>query len=88
MKMRALGFSFGIAMALAPFAGNACDAHWIKDILGDGSTIKLEDGTVWHVDEADQYIASLWLETSKVVVCEHRITKTSDNQTVNAHRRN
>jgi hypothetical protein len=62
------------------------DGHWISDVMDDGHLIKLEDGSLWEVDEADTIDSTLWLPTSDVVVCAGKIINVDDNESVGVRR--
>jgi hypothetical protein len=67
--------------------GSACeDGHWIESVTDDGDIIKLEDGSVWEVDAADQVVAMLWLPTTEITVCGDKLINTDDDETVIARR--
>ena len=64
----------------------ACDSgHWIEAVIDDGHIIKLEDGSLWEIDDIDKLTAALWLPTSEIVVCDGKLINTDDNETVEAH---
>lgn len=60
------------------------DGHWIDSVMDDGKLIKLEDGSLWRVDDADAIDSALWLPVSDVVVCDDKIINTDDNESVHA----
>jgi hypothetical protein len=62
------------------------DGHWIDDVMDDGRLIKLEDGSLWEVDEIDTVDSALWLPASDVVVCAGRLINIDDNESVGARR--
>jgi hypothetical protein len=43
--------------------------HWIESVDDDGKIIKLENGTLWEVDDVDTVTTSLWLPVSDIVIC-------------------
>ena len=50
---------------------NGCEhGHWVDAVLKDGEIVKLEDGSIWRVDDADTVDSSLWLDTDDVTVCD------------------
>ena len=60
-----------------------CDSgHWIDSVSGDGTIIKLEDGSIWEVDSVDAIISTLWLPVTEVLVCDNKIINTDDNESV------
>ena len=60
--------------------------HWIESVLDDGQIIKLEDGSVWEVDDVDTVDSALWLPTTDVVACDDKLINTEDDETVSAKR--
>lgn len=58
------------------------DGHWIDSVMDDGKIIKLEDGSLWRVDDVDTIDSALWLPVSDVVVCDDKIINTDDNESV------
>jgi hypothetical protein len=44
--------------------------HWVRDNLGPGEFIRLEDGSLWKIDPLDKVDAYLWLIVSKITVIE------------------
>lgn len=58
----------------------------IESVMSDGSIIKLDDGSVWEVDDVDTVDSSLWLETTDITACADKLINTEDNETVGAHR--
>lgn len=68
---------------IAPHSSGDCESgHWIEAVEDDGALIKLEDGSLWQVDDVDVVTSALWLATSDVVVCEGKIINTDDDETV------
>ncbi len=64
--------------------GGCESGHWIESVAGDGKIIKLEDGSMWEVNEVDAVTSSLWLPTSEVVVCDTKIINVDDGENVEA----
>jgi hypothetical protein len=64
----------------SPRSGSCESGHWIEAVEGDGKIIKLEDGTLWEVDDVDTVQTSIWLATSEVVLCEGKMINTDDNE--------
>jgi hypothetical protein len=63
--------------------GSFCeDGHFIEEVMGDGAVIKLEDGTLWRVDDADTADSALWLPSTSVIVCDGKLINTDDNESV------
>lgn len=66
-------------------AGAGCDSgHWIESLAGDGKILKLEDGSLWMVDDVDTVTSSIWLPASEVVVCGSKIINVDDGESVEA----
>jgi hypothetical protein len=64
---------------------SSCDAgHWVDAVLDDGHLVKLEDGSLWEIDAADQVETALWLPTSEITVCAGKLVNTDDNETAGA----
>ena len=66
--------------------GGCESGHWVDSVLSDGKIVKLEDGSIWRVDNADTVDSSLWLTTEDVTVCEGKLINSDDESTVVAHR--
>lgn len=59
--------------------------HWIESVSDDGEIIKLEDGSIWRIDDTDTIDSALWLPTEDVLVCPGQLINTdSDNEHVGA----
>ena len=58
----------------------------VESVMSDGSIIKLDDGSVWEVDDVDTVDSALWLETTDITACTDKLINTEDNETVGAHR--
>jgi hypothetical protein len=85
--MRCDIFSLYSGHASAQSRYRSCeDGHWIDAVMDDGRLIKLEDGSLWEVDEIDTLDSALWLPRSDVVVCVGKIINVDDNESVGAHR--
>jgi len=52
----------------------------IESVEGDGKIIKLDDGSMWEVDDADTVDTALWLATEDVVLCDGKIINTDDKE--------
>ena len=75
------------ALLLLPSWAFACeDGHWIDEVLNDGSVIKLEDGSIWLVDDLDQIDTALWLPVSNIVACDYMLINTDDGEKAGARR--
>ena len=44
--------------------------HWVKENVGNGTYMILEDGSLWQIDPFDKIDAMLWLPISDVTVLE------------------
>jgi hypothetical protein len=65
---------------------NGCETgHWVDSVLSDGEIVKLEDGTIWKIDDTDTVDSSLWLDTEDVTVCAGKLINTDDKTSVGAH---
>ena len=62
------------------------DGHWIESVLADGRLIRLEDGSLWQVDEIDMVTSSIWLPVSDIVICGNKLINEDDNESVRARR--
>ena len=56
--------------------------HWIEEVSSDGKLVKLEDGSLWEVDDVDTVTTSIWLPVSEVVVCGTTMINTDDDESV------
>jgi len=66
-------------------SGSSCeDGHWIDSVMDDGSIVKLEDGSIWQVDDVDAVDSALWLPTTDIVVCDGKLINTEDHESVSA----
>ena len=63
-------------------SAQACETNTIEEVLGDGSIIKLQDGTIYQVNTSDESTASTWTSLTEVVVCDDKIINTEDNESV------
>jgi len=63
-------------------AGECESGHWIESVEGDGKIIKLEDGSMWEVDDVDTVTTSIWLPVSEVVVCGTKMINVDDDESV------
>jgi hypothetical protein len=63
-------------------ASGDCDSHSIEAIEGDGKIIKLDDGSMWEVDDVDTVTTSIWLAASEAVVCRGRMINSDDDESV------
>lgn len=68
-------------------SGLGCESgHWIESVSDDGSIVKLDDGSVWKVSDADTIDSELWLPTEDIVVCDGKLVNTDDHEAVEAVR--
>lgn len=66
---------------------NTGTKHWIKSKSSDGSTITLEDGSVWQVDPINRIDTILWLPTENVLILDQNTLLNIDQkQKVSAKR--
>jgi hypothetical protein len=66
---------------------SGCESgHWVESVSDDGQIIKLEDGSIWEVDDADTVDSALWLPTTDILACDAKLINTEDNETVSATR--
>ena len=86
MSRLSIGCLF-VGLLLSSGAAQACDAgHWIDTVSDDGSIIKLEDGSIFEVNDLDALTSSLWLPVTEIVVCDDKLINTDDGETVDAER--
>jgi hypothetical protein len=52
----------------------------IVSVERDGKVIKLDDGSLWEVDDVDTVDTALWLVADEVVLCEGKIINTDENE--------
>ncbi len=60
--------------------GDCESGHWIEAVEGDGKIIKLEDGSLWEVNDIDVVTTSIWLPISDVVVCNGKMINVDDGE--------
>ena len=63
-----------------PQTGNCGSGLSILSVQGDGKIIKLDDGSLWEVNDVDTVDTALWLPATDVVVCNGKIINTDDNE--------
>lgn len=63
-----------------PRVGDCEPGHWIEAVEGDGKIIKLEDGSLWEVDDIDTVTTSIWLPVSEVIVCDGKMVNVDDGE--------
>ena len=44
--------------------------HWIKSVVERGTTIQLEDGSVWQINPLNKVDAILWLATERITIVD------------------
>ena len=76
-------------LSLAPLANadtiTHCGlAYWITKIKSDGSTVTLNNGSVWEIDASDRMDVSLWVTKSEVTVCNGVIRNPREGESVDA----
>lgn len=70
-----------IGVPSSPRLTGGCESgHWISSVGGDGKIIRLEDGSMWEVDDVDTVDTAIWLPVSNVVVCENKLINVDDNE--------
>ncbi len=52
----------------------------IESVEGDGKVIKLDDGSMWEVDDVDTVDTARWLATDDVVLCDRKIINTDEKE--------
>jgi hypothetical protein len=68
-------------------AGPKCESgHWIDSVAGNGSIIKLENGSLWKVDDVDTITSTLWLPISQITVCGTKMINVDDSESVGVTR--
>jgi hypothetical protein len=77
--------SVGLSFGIPSYASSVCESGLsIISVLNDGKLIKLDDGSLWEVDDADTVDSELWLTTEDVVICGDKITDVDEEETVEA----
>lgn len=67
--------------------GSDCESgHWIESVSDDGEIIKLEDESIWQVDQVDTIDSTLWLPVTDIVVCDGKLINADDSESVSATR--
>jgi hypothetical protein len=70
-----------------PRRSSSCESgHWVEKVMSDGKLLKLEDGSLWQVDDTDTVDSALWLPSTDIVVCDGKLINTEDNESVEARR--
>lgn len=69
-----------------PSVGDCKSGHWIEAVEGDGKIIKLEDGSLWEVNDIDAVTTSIWLPISDVVVCNGKMINADDGESAEVTR--
>lgn len=63
---------------------------WLQDVIAQGHTLRLSDGSVWSVNDLDVIRSSLWIALQRVTVAatgvpgEARLVNTTNGQTIRA----
>jgi len=52
----------------------------IESVEGDGKIIKIDDGSMWEVDDVDTVDTALWMAVDDVVLCNGKIINTDENE--------
>ncbi len=52
----------------------------IESVEGDGKVIKLDDGSMWEVDDVDTVDTALWLAADDVVLCGGKIINKDEDE--------
>ncbi len=60
--------------------GNCESGLSIESVEGDGKVIKLDDGSLWEVDDVDTVDTALWLSADEVVLCGGKIINTDEKE--------
>jgi hypothetical protein len=60
--------------------GGCVSGLFIESVEGDGKVIKLDDGSMWEVDDVDTVDTALWLATEDVVLCDGKIINTEEKE--------
>lgn len=63
-----------------PSADDCESGHWIEAVEGGGKIIKLEDGSLWEVNDIDIVTTTIWLPVSGVVVCDGKMINADDGE--------
>jgi len=75
-----------VPLANADKIGHCGLVHWITNIKSDGSTVTLNDGSVWEIDASDRMDVSLWVTKSEVTVCNGLIRNPRERESVDARK--
>jgi hypothetical protein len=74
--------------------GGIGGGHWISEVSGNGAYIKLEDGSLWEINELDRVDTSLWLAVTNITVLTNKhpigdfkymLVNTDDGEQAPAH---
>ncbi len=60
--------------------------HWVISNLDGGKYIKLEDGSLWEIDDVDTVDSGLWLEADEITICSGKLINADDNTSAGARR--
>jgi len=84
--MKRLNLILIVLLSYSAIAIGCDEAHMIKEKTSDGSTVTLEDGSLWEINRMDRvYIVSWPLETV-IIACEGTLTKVDNGEIVEAMR--
>ena len=62
--------------------GGCESGHWIEAVEGGGKIIKLEDGSLWQVDDVDIVTTFIRLPISEVILCDGTMINVDDGESV------
>ena len=63
-----------------PRVGDCESGHWIEAVEGGGKIIKLEDSSLWEVDDVDTVTTAIWLPAAEVIVCDQKMVNVDDGE--------
>ena len=87
--MRATRLSFLVGLLLLPaMAARAdCDPHRMLDkVLNNGTTVLLDNGSRWHVDDLDRSTTENWKRDAPITACTDQLINREDHESVHARR--
>ena len=68
-----------------PRVGVKCDTgHWLVSVMDQGKRIKLEDGSIWQVNQADALDTARWLPATDILVCGNKLINGDADETITA----
>jgi hypothetical protein len=90
--MRILTF-FSLFLLLLPMMANAQDEYGcqqesleIREKASDGSTLRLEFGSLWAIERAEWADTRIWLRLERVHICKDGLRKEGSQHVVRAKR--